>query len=889
MTTTDDDHGVTPQAMRRALARAARGVALDESEAAVLLTARGSDLEALCTTAARVRDAGLEAAGRPGVVTYSPKVFIPLTRLCRDRCHYCTFVTTPNKLAAEGQAPYLSPDEVLALAAQGAALGCKEALFTLGDRPEDRWPAAAQWLDEKGYDSTLDYVRAMAVLVLEETGLLPHLNPGVMSWEEINRLKPVSPSMGMMLETTSTRLFTERGQAHYGSPDKDPAVRLRVLEDAGRLNVPFTTGLLVGIGETVAERAESVFALRKVARQYGHVQEVIVQNFRSKPDTAMRSVDDLGLDEYLATIAVARVVLGPKVRVQAPPNLVDLAECTALLGAGIDDWGGVSPLTPDHVNPERPWPSLERLRSVTATAGFSLAERLTVHPEYVRAGEPWIDPRVSSHVAALATDDGLAAAGRTPSGLPWQEPDSGFASVGRTDLHSTIDTDGRTTDRRDDFDSVYGDWDLLREIVASNGEDAGARDRDRGAGAGRSPEGGVAVDGPGSRVRNGRGPLDAPPSGRRPTGDELAALRIASDAPRSLTDEQALTLMTADGEALREVCRIADDLRRETVGDEVTYVVNRNINFTNVCYTGCRFCAFAQRRTDADAYSLSLDDVADRAEEAWRDGATEVCMQGGIDPELPGTAYFDLAAAVKARVPGMHVHAFSPMEIVNGAARTGMTFRDWLVRAKESGLDTIPGTAAEILDDDVRWILTKGKLPTSTWIDVVTTAHQVGIRSSSTMMYGHVDNPAHWVTHLRVLSRIQDETGGFTEFVPLPFVHTSAPIYLAGVARPGPTLRDNLAVHAMARIMLHGRIDNIQTSWVKLGVEGTQAMLRAGANDLGGTLMEETISRMAGSEHGSAKTVAELEEMGAGIGRPVRQRTTTYGYVDQVRSPATSP
>ncbi len=835
---TTDDPGVTPQAMRRALARAARGVSLDESEAAVLLTARGPDLEALCTTAAHVRDAGLEAAGRAGVVTYSPKVFIPLTRLCRDRCHYCTFVTTPGRLAAAGEAPYLSPDEVLAIATEGAALGCKEALFTLGDRPEDRWPAAARWLDEKGYDSTLDYVRAMAVLVLEETGLLPHLNPGVMSWEEINRLKPVSPSMGMMLETTSTRLFTEKGRAHYGSPDKDPAVRLRVLEDAGRLNVPFTTGLLVGIGETVAERAASVFALRRVARQYGNVQEVIVQNFRAKPDTAMRSTDDLGLEEYLAAIAVTRIVLGPKMRVQAPPNLVDLAECTALLGAGVDDWGGVSPLTPDHVNPERPWPSLERLRSVTEKAGFSLAERLTVHPEYVRAGEPWIDPRVSGHVAALAADSGLAVPGARPTGRPWQEPDGGFASVGRVDLHASIDTEGRTADRRDDFESVYGDWDSLREAVT-----------------------GTAVT-------------------TRLDSDVKTALAAAERDPAHLTDEQALTLMTAEGEALREVCRIADDLRREVAGEEVTYVVNRNINFTNVCYTGCRFCAFAQRRTDADAYSLSLDDVADRAEEAWHDGATEVCMQGGIDPELPGTAYFDLASAVKARVPGMHVHAFSPMEIVNGASRTGMSYRDWLVRAKESGLDTIPGTAAEILDDDVRWILTKGKLPTSTWIDVVTTAHQVGVRSSSTMMYGHVDNPAHWVTHLRVLSRIQDETGGFTEFVPLPFVHTSAPIYLAGVARPGPTMRDNLAVHAMARIMLHGRIDNIQTSWVKLGVEGTQAMLRAGANDLGGTLMEETISRMAGSEHGSAKTVAELVEIGAAIDRPVRQRTTTYGYVD---------
>ncbi len=828
--------------MRRALARAERGATLDESEAAVLLTARGEDLRRLCTTAARVRDAGLEAAGRPGVVTYSPKVFIPLTRLCRDRCHYCTFVTTPAKLSAAGEAPFLSADEVRSLATQGAALGCKEALFTLGDRPEERWPAAAQWLEEAGYGSTLDYVRAMAVLVLEETGLLPHLNPGVISWEEINRLKPVSPSMGMMLETTSTRLFTEKGLAHHGSPDKDPAVRLRVLEDAGRLNVPFTTGLLVGIGETVAERAESIYALRRVARQYAHVQEVIVQNFRAKPDTAMRSAEDLGLEEHLAAIAVTRVVLGPRMRVQAPPNLVDVSECRALLGAGVDDWGGVSPLTPDHVNPERPWPSLERLRAVTAEAGFELRERLTVHPEYVRAGEPWIDPRVSGHVAALADEDGLAVEGRRPVGRPWQEPDGGFASVGRTDLNESIDTDGRSADRRDDFDDVYGDWDALREQVAAT---------------------------PVRRADNGPGTAS----------DEVSALRAAERDPASLTDAQALTLMTSEGDTLREVCRIADDLRRDTVGDDVTYVVNRNINFTNVCYTGCRFCAFAQRRTDADAYSLSLDDVADRAAEAWELGATEVCMQGGIDPELPGTAYFDLTRAVKQRVPQMHVHAFSPMEVANGAARTGLSFREWLVAARESGLDTIPGTAAEILDDDVRWILTKGKLPTSTWVEIVRTAHEVGVRSSSTMMYGHVDNPAHWVTHLRVLARLQDETGGFTEFVPLPFVHTSAPIYLAGVARPGPTLRDNLAVHAMARIMLHGRIENIQTSWVKLGVEGTRAMLRAGANDLGGTLMEETISRMAGSEHGSAKTPRQLEEIGAGIDRPVRQRTTTYGAV----------
>lgn len=835
---------VTPQQVRRALARAERGAALDLAEATALLAATGDDLDRLTAAAAQVRDAGLTAAGRPGVVTYSPKVFIPVTKLCRDRCHYCTFVETPGQAAREGREPFLSPDEILDIARQGAALGCLEALFTLGDRPEDRWPEARQWLDEKGYDSTLAYVRAMTVRVLEETGLLPHLNPGVMSWEEMNRLKPVSPSMGMMLETTSRRLFETKGEAHFGSPDKDPEVRLRVLEDAGRLSIPFTTGILVGIGETLTERAETVFALRATSRRYSAVQEVIVQNFRAKPDTAMRHTDDLDLDDYRAAIAVTRLVLGPKARVQAPPNLVDLAECRALLDAGVDDWGGVSPVTPDHVNPERPWPSLERLRDITAECGFDLQARLTVHPEYVRAGEPWLDPRVSAHVAALATEDGLARPGVRPVGIPWQEPDGGFASVGRTDLHAAVDTEGRTDDRRSDFADVYGDWDEVKE----------------------------SADGV-SRLAS-----LAP----QPPSEGVAALRAAEKDPGNLSDEHALTLMSAEGDLLEQVVRLADDLRRETVGDDVTYVVNRNINFTNVCYVGCRFCAFAQRRTDADAYSLSLDEVADRAQEAWDLGATEVCMQGGIDPELPASAYFDLAAAVKKRVPEMHVHAFSPMEVVNGTARTGLSIEDFLIKARESGLGSLPGTAAEILDDEVRWILTKGKLPTRTWVEVVSTAHRVGIPTTSTMMYGHVDNPRHWVTHLRVLCGIQDaalESGGsgFTEFVPLPFVHTSAPIYLAGVARPGPTMRDNLAVHAMARILLHGRIRNIQTSWVKLGVDGTRAMLRAGANDVGGTLMEETISRMAGSEHGSAKTVAELVEIGAGIGRPVRERTTLYG------------
>ncbi|MDE1670789.1 bifunctional FO biosynthesis protein CofGH [Nocardia gipuzkoensis] len=844
----------SPSAMRRALRRARDGVTLNVDEAAVLLHATGADLADLCRSAARVRDAGLVSAGRPETISYSRNVFIPLTRLCRDKCHYCTFVTVPGKLRAEGKGMFLEPDEVLDIARRGAALGCKEALFTLGDRPEDRWPEAAQWLDERGYDSTLDYLRAVSIMVLEETGLLPHLNPGVMSWEEIARLKPVAQSMGMMLETTSARLFTEKGNCHYGSPDKDPAVRLRAITDAGRLSVPYTTGILVGIGETMAERAESIMAIRKQHKAFGHIQEVIIQNFRAKDDTAMRDVPDAGLEEFLATIAVTRILLGPDVPVQAPPNLVSHAECRALIEAGIDDWGGVSPVTPDHVNPERPWPNLDTLREITEAAGYQLVERTSAHPKYVRAGNPWVDPRIGAHVAAL-TDPatGLAKPDAIPVGLPWQEPDESWESAGRVDLNTAIDIEGRNTEHRSDAAlgqdvvGAFGDWDTIREQ---------ARD------------------------------LAAAP--QRLDADVLAALRAAERDPAGLSDADYLALATADGAELEAVAALADQLRRDTVGDDVTYVVNRNINFTNICYTGCRFCAFAQRKGDADAFTLSTEEVADRAWEAHVDGATEVCMQGGIDPDLPVTGYADLVRAVKRRVPSMHVHAFSPMEIVNGASRGGQSVRDWLVALKEAGLDTIPGTAAEILDDEVRWVLTKGKLPSSAWIDVITTAHRVGIRSSSTMMYGHVDNPKHWVGHLRVLRGIQDETGGFTEFVLLPFVHQSAPLYLAGAARPGPTNRDNRAAHALARIMLHGRIHNIQTSWVKLGATGTRVMLNSGANDLGGTLMEETISRMAGSQHGSAKTVAELVDIAAGIGRPARERTTTYGVPEHKRPTASA-
>lgn len=833
----------TPSGVVRALARARRGVALTPEEATWLLSARGEALDELMTIASGLRDRGLVDAGREGIITYSPKVFIPVTRLCRDRCHYCTFATVPHRV----DAPYLSPDEVVDIARRGGELGCAEALFTLGDRPEDRWPAARQWLDEAGYADTLAYVRALAIRVLEETGLLPHLNPGVMTWEEMRRLRPVAPSMGMMLETTSERLWSTPGGPHFASPDKEPRVRLQVIEDAGRLAVPFTTGILVGIGETAQERVDALFALRAAHRRHRHIQEIIVQNFRAKEDTAMREEPDLEATDYLATLATARIVLGPRMRIQAPPNLSD--DLASLLRAGVDDWGGVSPVTPDHVNPERPWPHLDDLRERTRAAGFELRARLTIHPEYVQTGE-WMDPRLRPHVDALVDRRGLLREDVRPGGMAWQEVDgavgsyAGFAdraAGGRVDLHIDIDVAGRHSDRRADFAEVYGDWEEVRERARASTSSAPAR-------------------------------LDA---------DVRAALDLAHADPAALALEEnadaALALMTSTGEALEAVVSLADDVRRDTLGDQVTYVVNRNINFTNVCYTGCRFCAFAQRESDVDAFTLSLDEVASRVREAVESGATEICMQGGIHPDLPGSAYFDLARTVKAAAPNVHLHAFSPMEVVNGASRADLSIREWLEAAREAGVDSLPGTAAEILDDDVRWILTKGKLPARTWIDVVTTAHEVGLPTTSTMMYGHVDEPRHWVDHLRVLRTIQERTGGFTEFVPLPFIHHNAPLYLAGAARPGPTGRDNRAVHAMARLLLHGAVAHVQCSWVKLGDDGCRAVLAGGVDDLGGTLMEETISRMAGSEHGSAKTVGELRALIRSAGRTPRERTTGYG------------
>jgi FO synthase len=820
----------TSQAVRRALARAGSGKTLTTEEVTALLSARGDDLERLLDHARHLR-----ALGRGSTVTYSRKVFVPLTMLCRDYCHYCTFAKPPARL----ESPFLTPEQVVAIADAGRQRGCKEALFTLGDKPEDRYPAAREWLEARGFSSTLDYLRSVAIRVIEETGLLPILNPGVMSWEDMARLKHVSASMGLMLESTSERLV-QKGGAHFGSPDKVPGVRLRTIEDAGRLSIPFTTGILVGIGETLRDRAESLLAIRDLHRKYRHVQEVIVQNFVPKPRTAMHAAPAPETEEYLAAIAVARVVLGPHVHVQAPPNLSDGA-FPRLLDAGIDDWGGVSPLTPDHVNPEKPWPQIERLAAETAARGFALRERLTVYPEYVLRPDPWIAGKMQAPVAALGDANGFPRDGEPPRPIAWQDPDVQWKPREIALTFAKADDAGL----RDDALAVYGDFDAF-EVEATK------------------------------RWAEHRRTVDP----KRLAGDIRRALKKATAGrPDDITDDEAVAMFQAEGDALEALCAIADDLRRDAVGDEVTYVVNRNINFTNVCYTGCRFCAFAQREVDHESYTLRLEEVADRVEEAAAAGATEVCMQGGLHPSLPGEFYFQLLDAVKRRVPSMHVHAFSPMEVLNGSTRLGISFREFLTECRARGLGSIPGTAAEILDDDVRWILTKGKLPADTWEEIVATAHDVGLPSSSTMMYGHVDAPPHWVAHIRRLAAIQDRTGGFTEFVPLAFVHQNSPIYLAGKARPGPTHDDNRRVHAVARILLHGRIRNVQVSWVKMGTEACQLLLQGGANDFGGTLMEETISRMAGAEWGIRKEPAELERAIRAIGRTPAERTTTYGRV----------
>ena len=775
------------------IARAGAGQNLSDAEAIGL--AGATDMPSLLAAASTLRDQGFG-----NVVTYSKKIFIPLTHLCRDVCHYCTFAKAPKRIGA----PYMTLEQVLAVARAGAELGCKEALFTLGERPEARYKTARDALQKMGYASTLDYLAACAEAVFTQTGLLPHLNPGTLSPAELTTLRGVSASMGIMLESAAERL-TAKGQPHHGSPDKVPAVRLATLAAAGRAKVPFTTGILIGIGETRLERVESLLAIRSIHAQYGHIQEIIIQNFRAKPDTRMANAPEPDLNEMLWTLAVTRLIFGPQMSVQAPPNLSP-GVLPQLVAAGINDWGGVSPLTPDFVNPEAPWPHLTDLTLATAQAGKFLHERLTIYPAYAHAGEQWLDARFRTPVLQAIDGAGLP---RTNAWCP------GVAAIPDPEELALI---GRPPQR-------VSAW--VSEICA-----------------------------------------------RATAGERLLEADIAR-------------LFAARGEDFSHVCQAADALRRVSVGESVSYVVNRNINYTNVCYFKCQFCAFSKGKLSENLrgkpYDLDAEEISRRVNEAWQRGATEVCMQGGIHPQYTGQTYLDILATVKAAEPDIHVHAFSPLEVWQGAATLGVPLKEFLIRLKAAGLGTLPGTAAEVLDDEVRRILCPDKINTAQWLEVMRTAHAVGFRTTATIMYGHVDRYENWARHLLRVRALQEETGGFTEFVPLPFVHMEAPLYLKGRARQGPTFREAILMHAVARLALNPVITNIQASWVKLGHQGVVACLAAGVNDLGGTLMNESITRAAGAAHGQETSPEEMLAMVAAAGRVPRQRGTAYGEVSAER------
>ncbi len=773
-------------------------------------------LEELTAQARRVRD---EAYGK--VVTYSPKVFIPLTMLCRDKCGYCTFAQPPARL----EQPYLTPDEAVAIAVRGARTGCHEALFTLGERPERRYPAARDWLTRHGYESTVDYVAAVAQSVLDSTGLLPHANTGAMYADELAKLRRIAPSQGMMLETLRDDL-----ECHRGAPDKAPSRRLRTLRWAGELRIPYTTGILVGIGETREDRVSALKAIADVHRRHGHIQEVIVQNFLPKPGTAMHRSDPCTREMHLEAIALARLILPPEVAVQAPPNLSD--DFADLLSAGVSDWGGVSPVTLDHVNPERPWPDLERLREVTESAGHTLAPRLTAHPRYVRDPNAWFDRTLHFAVMDRSDSDGF---GRDDPGSVWPE---------RTMEKTKID-DG-------------AEFELVGEISTQ-----------WYVGAGGDP---VVL-----------APAEAGAGGA--LGEVIEGVRAGEDAGF----DELVALFAARGPEVAAVARLADEIRAEVVGDDVTWVANRNINYTNVCTFRCKFCGFSKGPLSLNLrgkpYLLTLDDIAERTIEAARSGATEVCLQGGIHPDFDGDYYIDVARAVHEAVPGMHIHGFTALEVTEGARRNGEPLADYLVRLRDAGQRSLPGTAAEILHDDVRAVLCPDKIDTDEWIEAHRVAHSVGLRSNVTIMFGSIERPEHWAHHLLRTRALAEETGGFTEFVGLPFVHMASPIYLRGSARRGPTWREVLLMHAVARIAYRGRIDNIQGSWVKLGLGAVTQLLQAGVNDLGGTLMDENISRAAGASHGTTVDETDFRGVVEPLGRKLVQRTTLYGRVDSSTLP----
>ncbi|WP_317451094.1 7,8-didemethyl-8-hydroxy-5-deazariboflavin synthase CofG [Microbacterium thalassium] len=798
----------SPPETALSLARAAAGARLDADDAAALLAATHEDFDRLLDLAAAARDAGLEASGRPGILTYSRKVFVPLTTLCRDRCHYCVFVDTPGQLLKKHKPAFMSPEQVLAVVRQGQAMGCKEVLLTLGDRPEDRWPEARAWLDEHGYASTLDYVGHIARLVTEQTGMLAHLNPGVMSADELRILRPVAPSMGMMLETTSRRLFEEPGQVHFGSPDKDPAVRLAVIDDAGRERIPFTTGILVGIGETPRDRAESLVAIRDAHERHavngqGHVQEVIVQNFRAKPRTAMQAAPDAELREYVAAVAVARLVMGPRMRIQVPPNLSDPDEFALLVRAGADDWGGVSPLTADHVNPERPWPHLDDLAARTAALGFELRERLTAQPEFVLAAETWLDAAMRAPVAALA------------------DPETGLAAAGS----SRADAEGPSGREAFRLDRSAPPLDDRTAAPRSSSERSETK---RAA----------------------------------PTNAVRRIAEVAASDPLALDDAEWIALLEATGSDLDALTATADDVRRYTVGEAVSLVVNRNLTSSGL-----------RARSTDDATTFTLADAAAVAADAWDLGATELCVQGRLPDDEDPRGYLDLARAVKAAAPGIHLHAYRPQDVRDLAVRGGLGLGGALAALRDAGVDTVPGTGVKILSERVRRLIAPDDLDIDLWIEGITAAHGHGFRSTSVLFYGHVETAAERVAHLRALRRIQDETGGFTEFVPIPL---PAPAGGVPLVAGRSSIDEHRAMVAVSRLGLSGSIPHVQIPWTRVGREVAAVLLRSGGDDLGGTLLDGRVKPEAGIEFGQELPVTDAAAIAARLFRPFRQRTTDY-------------